>query len=82
MPNYSVQYAFSSDGPDVVDKKYGYAKTEINTDLPIETEEHRIEIARFLGQKGGYTSVGVMDIKPIDHFTDDSETVYEGEIVI
>lgn len=82
MPNYSVQYAFSNDDPDVKEKKFGYAKTEINTDVPVETEEQRIEIARYLGNQGGYTSVGVMNITPIDHFTDDSETVYEGEIVI
>jgi hypothetical protein len=82
MPNYTVQYAFSNDDADVKEKKFGYGKTQINTDLPVETEEHRIEIGRFLGQKHGYTAVGIMDVTPIDHFTEDDETVYEGEIVI
>ena len=82
MPNYTVQYAFTNDTAETKDKQFGYSKTQINTDLPIETEEHRIEIARFLGQKGGYTAVGIMDIQPSDNFIDDSETVYEGEIVI
>lgn len=82
MPNYTVQYAFSNDNADAKDKKFGYAKTQINTDLPVETEEHRIEIARYLGQQGGYTSVGIMDIQPSDHFEEADNTVYEGEIVI
>lgn len=82
MPNYTVQYAFTNDDAELKDKKFGYAKTQINTDLPIETEEHRIEVARFIGRERGYTSVGIMDVQPSDTFTDDSETVYEGEIVI
>jgi hypothetical protein len=82
MPNYTVQYAFTNDDADVKNKKFGYAKTQVNTDLPVETEEQRIEIARYLGTKGGFTSVGIMDIKPSDRFTEDDETVYEGEIVI
>ena len=82
MPNYTVQYAFTNDETDANEKRYGYGKTQINTDLPVETEEHRIEIGRFLGKMHGYTSVGIMDVQPSDHFTDDAETVYEGEIVI
>lgn len=63
MPTYRVTYAHSDENATNEKEQHGFATAEIDSDLPVETEEHLMEIARAIGHEHGYTSVGVMDIK-------------------
>lgn len=82
--NFTVRYAFSL--PNADDKpeneRWGYGTIPINTDKVPTTDEEKIEVARTVGLQGGYEKVVIIAIDPTNKFTDDSDEVLEGEIVI
>jgi hypothetical protein len=57
--HYTVKFAHQDNTkPDL----HGWGTMEITTDLPITTEEQKLEVARSIGRAKSFTSVAVLEI--------------------
>ena len=83
MPNYLVHYAFAFPQSDLrpESQRWGTGSVPINTDKAPETDEEFKEIARHIGNLGGYERVAITKLEPTDRFVDDTAEVLEGLIV-
>lgn len=72
MFKYLVRFAHEDDTqPENSEERHGAGQIEIETDEEVTRQEHLVEIARTIGNKNGYTKVGITDIKQV--VEDDSE---------
>jgi hypothetical protein len=82
--NFLVKYNFAYPQSDLrpEDQRWGHGSIPINTDKVPETDEEFKEIARHIGQLGGYERVAIqLPIQPTDHFVEDKGEILEGLIV-
>lgn len=76
--DYNVTYAFEAKEENSDEKtRHGFGKIEVFLDSPPDTDEKLKEIARFIGKKNDYKSVGIVQIVAAE---DDNDTL-QGEIV-
>lgn len=59
---YLVRFAHEDETQEDEAKRHGAGQIEITTDHLITTEADKMEIARFIGKKNGYTKVGITHI--------------------
>lgn len=62
MFKYQVKFAHSNENATNDKERHGEGLIEIETDEEVRTKEHLVEIARSIGTKYGYTTVGVESI--------------------
>lgn len=81
--NFLAHYAFAFPKSDLrpESQRWGTGSVPINTDKEPETEEEFKEIARHIGQLGGYERVAITKLEPTTRFVDDTAEVLEGLIV-
>lgn len=80
--NFLVHYQFAYPKSELrpEDQRWGNGSIPINTDKVPETDEEFMEIARTIGNQGGYDRVAITKIDPTDHFIEDSGEILEGLI--
>jgi hypothetical protein len=81
--NFLVYYSFAFPESDLRpdSQRWGNGSVPINTDRVPETDEEFKEIARHIGQLGGYERVAITKIEPTDRFIEDTGEILEGIIV-
>lgn len=82
--NFLVHYNFAFPQSDIrpESQRWGNGSIPINTDKIPETDEEFKEIARHIGQIGGYERVAInLPLQQTDHFIEDTGEILEGLIV-
>lgn len=81
--NYVVHYGFAHPKSDLrpENQRWGTTSISINTDKPVESDEEKKEVARYIGNMHNYERVAITRIESVDHFIDDSSELLEGIIV-
>lgn len=81
--NYVIHYQFAHPKSDLrpENQRWGNSSMSINTDKPVESDEEKLEVARFIGQHNKFERVAITRIEATDYFVDDSSELLEGVIV-
>lgn len=81
--NYIAHFSFAHPQSDLrpEDQRWGSGSIAINTDKEPKTKEEFLEIARYIGNLGGYERVAITKLDRTDHFIEDTGEIFEGLIV-
>ena len=81
--NYVIHYQFAHPKSDLrpANQRWGTSSLAVNTDKPIESDEEKLEVARFIGQTNKFERVAITRIEATDYLVDDSSELLEGVIV-
>lgn len=79
LAHYSFAFPVSNLRPE--DQRWGSGSIPINTDKPVVSDEEKLEVARYIGNLGGYERVALTSLDPTDHFIEDTGEILEGLIV-